>query len=177
MCCKNFYRRIIPFAIALAIGLLAANFLYKENIENKTLKQSRLSDKLLVIEGDGDDVWSGVIACEMNGFNEKSESVVSSIDIDEKPIFPGDFPLEIISETKAQYTKKARQKETQGKVILRATFLANGKIGKISVINGLPDGLTKEAISVAKQIKFKPAGNCWGFENKTATVTYTFSLN
>jgi len=176
MCCKNLWKRIIPFAIALAIGLVTANILYKQNLESKTLKPSRLGDKVFVV-GDGDD-GSGVIGCYPNGFNEKRESVTSIIDVDtDRLLLAGDYHLKVISEIPAKYTEVARRNRTQGKVVLRVDFLTNGKIGKISVVESLPHGLTEQAISATKQIKFQPAGHCWGFNNETATVTYNFSLN
>lgn len=178
MCCKNLWKRIIPFTIALAIGLVTANILYKQNLESKTLKPSRLGDKVFVV-GDGDDDGSGVIGCYPNGFNEKRESVTSFIEGNPKNYLQmaGEYPLEIISEIRAKYTETANRKGTQGKVVLRVTFLDNGKIGKILVVKDLPNGLTKEAISAAKQIKFTPASSHGTFYSQTKTVTYTFSLN
>ncbi len=175
MCGKNFWKRIIPFVIALAIGLLAANVLHKENIEDKTLKQSRLSDNYFIIQRDKDDDWSG---CEMKDFHEKRQSVTSFIEGNPKNYLQlaAEYPLEIISETRAKYTEAANLKGTQGKVVLRVTFLENGKIGKISVVSGLPNGLTEEAISAAKQIKFTPAMSHGTRYSQTKTVTYTFSL-
>lgn len=156
MCCKNFWKRIIPFVIALAIGFFAVNFSYNK--------------------GNADIEIS---ACNMNKFSrEKRESVTSVIDVNsDRLMLAGDYHVKVISEIPAKYTEVARQNRTQGKVILRVDFLANGKIGKISVVESLPHGLTEQAISATKQIKFQPAGHCWGFNNETATVTYTFSLN
>lgn len=73
------------------------------------------------------------------------------------PVEPLDTPFEIINSPKPIMTKEARENNVQGIVILRVKFLADGKIGSIDVVSGLPYGLTEQAISAAKQIKFIPA--------------------
>jgi TonB family protein len=65
-------------------------------------------------------------------------------------------PLRILSKPRAPYTTEARENEITGVVALRITFLASGKIGSISVVRGLPNGLTQEAIKAAQNIKFEP---------------------
>ncbi|MDQ3130463.1 MAG: energy transducer TonB [Acidobacteriota bacterium] len=45
----------------------------------------------------------------------------------------------------------------QGTVTLRVEFLANGQIGKATAVNGLPYGLTENAVEAAKKVKFIPA--------------------
>lgn len=44
--------------------------------------------------------------------------------------------LRIVAKPKPAYTDQARKKLEQGHVLLRVAFLANGRIGSISVING-----------------------------------------
>ena len=68
---------------------------------------------------------------------------------------PRNRPLEITFKPKASYPPDV-QAHVQGTVTLRVEFLATGTIGKISVIKGLPYGLTEEAIKAARGIKFKP---------------------
>jgi len=36
------------------------------------------------------------------------------------------------------------------------TFMANGSIGGVSTVKGLPYGLTEKAIAAARQIRFTP---------------------
>ena len=50
----------------------------------------------------------------------------------------------------------ARNRPT-GTVILRVVFAKTGRVENITVIRGLPNGLTEKCIEAAKQIKFKPA--------------------
>ncbi len=71
-----------------------------------------------------------------------------------------DSPLKILSTPTPGLTKsqlKLGNIEVQGAVLLRAEFLANGQIGKVSPVSSLPFGLTENAIEAAHQIKFEPA--------------------
>ncbi len=56
-----------------------------------------------------------------------------------------------------QYTEKARANGVTGKVILKAVFCRTGKVTNIEVVQGLPDGLTENAVESTRRIKFKPA--------------------
>lgn len=64
--------------------------------------------------------------------------------------------LKILSKPRPGYTAKARANNVRGKVTLRITFLANSRIGNVSAVKGLPDGLTQMAIKAAQGIKFRP---------------------
>lgn len=64
--------------------------------------------------------------------------------------------LRIISKPLGKYTVAARESDIQGTVVLRITFLASGQIGSISVVKGLPHGLTEQAIVAARLILFEP---------------------
>lgn len=55
------------------------------------------------------------------------------------------------------YTDAARANGTQGSVVLRVRVAEDGTVNAISVIRGLPDGLTEQAIAAARLSKFKPA--------------------
>jgi TonB family protein len=59
---------------------------------------------------------------------------------------------------------------------LRATFSKNGTIGAVSVISGLPDGLTEQAIEAVKGIKFEPAMRDGVPYSVTKPVEYTFTI-
>jgi protein TonB len=64
--------------------------------------------------------------------------------------------IRILSKPRPGYTDEARQQNVRGTVILRVTFLANGSIGSVSTVKGLPYGLTEKAIAAARQIRFTP---------------------
>src|SRR3954470_22203029 len=49
------------------------------------------------------------------------------------------------------FTEEALDNETHGVVRLRAVFTSKGEVTNISVVRGLPDGLTRNAIDAARQ--------------------------
>lgn len=55
------------------------------------------------------------------------------------------------------YTEEARKNQVVGTVKLRAVLASSGEVTNITVIQGLPDGLTERTIAAAKKMKFKPA--------------------
>lgn len=84
--------------------------------------------------------------------------------------------VKILSKPRANYTDAARQNQVQGKVVLRVTFSANGSIGAISVISGLGNGLTEQAIAAARGIRFEPAKRAGVPYSVTKPVEYTFTI-
>jgi TonB family protein len=84
--------------------------------------------------------------------------------------------LVVLRKPQAKYTDAARNALTKGRVRLRVTFSENGSIEKIVVLDGLPNGLTENAVRVARLIRFVPQET----DNKPVTVTktveYSFSI-
>lgn len=88
----------------------------------------------------------------------------------------GTTALKILSKPRAESTEESRKNQVQGTVILRVTFLADGTIGAVSPISGLPDGLTAQAIEAAKKIRFEPAMKDGKPITVVKQVQYTFTL-
>lgn len=63
----------------------------------------------------------------------------------------------IIDKPEPGFTEEARRNLTSGRVTLRAVFAADGRVRYISVVKGLPDGLTERSVEAARRIRFKPA--------------------
>jgi len=63
----------------------------------------------------------------------------------------------ILYKEKAQYTREAKDNGVSGTVVLSAVFGADGTLGNIRIVRGLPDGLTEKAIEAAQKIRFEPA--------------------
>jgi TonB family protein len=82
----------------------------------------------------------------------------------------------VILKPRANYTDRARRNETQGKVVLRVVFNARGGIGAISVVSGLPDGLTEQAIAAARRLLFIPARRNGVAYSVVKPVEYTFTI-
>ncbi len=92
--------------------------------------------------------------------------------------------LFIISNPRANYTDRARQKNVSGRVLLRVTFQSNGEIGEVVYISESSKkkkltkyGLVEQAIVAAKKIKFKPATDDKGNPiTVTKNVEYSFTI-
>lgn len=65
--------------------------------------------------------------------------------------------VQILSKPEPTYTDLAKKNQVVGTVVLRAVFSSAGTVTNIHVVSGLADGLSEQAISAAKQIKFVPA--------------------
>lgn len=89
---------------------------------------------------------------------------------------PGVVPILVIAKLRAQFTEAARTKKTSGKVVLNVAFAADGSIEKILVVNGLPNGLTEQAVKVARMIRFLPEEKDGVRVSVTRNVEYTFSF-
>ena len=84
--------------------------------------------------------------------------------------------LKIIEKPRATYSDAGRENAIQGTVTLRVTFHANGTIGEIAVLNGLPNGLTEKAIAAARSIKFEPEIRNGVAVTVTRQIAYSFIL-
>ncbi|HJT30063.1 MAG TPA: energy transducer TonB [Pyrinomonadaceae bacterium] len=65
--------------------------------------------------------------------------------------------LRILAKPDAGYTDEARRNNISGQVVLRVMFGETGQVDNISVVRGLPFGLTERAIAAARLIEFEPA--------------------
>jgi TonB family protein len=66
-------------------------------------------------------------------------------------------PVFIIYKSEPQYTDAARNNNVQGTIRLRALLKADGTVGGVIVVRSLDEGLDKNAVAVARQIRFRPA--------------------
>src|SRR5215470_14320660 len=82
----------------------------------------------------------------------------------------------ILLREKARYTEDARRNKVNGIVILGVIFAADGQIIIEKVIQGLPYGLTENAIAAAKTIRFNPATKDGKPINLRSTLEFSFEL-
>lgn len=82
--------------------------------------------------------------------------------------------LRIISKPDAGYTDEARRNNVRGQVVLRVLFGETGQVNRISVVKGLPHGLTERAIAAARLIEFEPAELDGKKVDYPLTVVYVF---
>jgi len=161
MCCKGFWKRIVSFGLTLSLGLIIAAIWQSANSADKT----QTVEKAVYVNEVPPRSW----VCNRNNYSK---------DLSEKPAKPvgPTEGVKVLSKPRAIYTDAARANFTQGKVVLRATFSKNGTIGAVSVISGLPDGLTEQAIEAVKGIKFEPAMRDGVPYSVTKPVEYTFTI-
>jgi TonB family protein len=74
------------------------------------------------------------------------------------------------------FTEEARRNNVTGLVRLRAILSASGEVTGISVVKGLPDGLTEKAISAARQIRFRPAQKDGRTVSQYVVLEYNFNI-
>jgi TonB family protein len=69
--------------------------------------------------------------------------------VDKKPV--------VLNRPRPNYTERARRNGVQGSVTMRVLIDEKGAVSRVKVLEGLPDGLTEQALKAAYQLKFKPA--------------------
>lgn len=74
------------------------------------------------------------------------------------------------------YTEEARLNDVEGVVRLRAVLSSSGRVTNISVVRGLPDGLTEKAIAAARLIKFTPAQKDGRPVSQYVVIEYHFTI-
>jgi TonB family protein len=84
--------------------------------------------------------------------------------------------LKIRKKPNPGYTEEAKSVGIQGVVVLRVEFRADGTIGDVQPVKGLPGGLTEKAIEAARLIEFEPELVDGQPSGKMLTVTYRFRL-
>jgi TonB family protein len=74
------------------------------------------------------------------------------------------------------FTEDARKNNVTGVVRLRAILHASGGVQSITVVKGLPDGLTEKAIAAARQIRFTPAEKDGHSVSQYVVLEYNFNI-
>ena len=87
-----------------------------------------------------------------------------------------DSSVKILSKPEASYTFAAGRQHVVGVVRLTVVFARSGEINDVQVINGLPAGLTENAIAVARQITFTPAMKNGHPVSVRMVLVYNFEL-
>ena len=82
----------------------------------------------------------------------------------------------ITSKPEPGFSEEARKNNAQGTVKLRLALRADGTVGDVSVIKGLPFGLTERAIQAAKRIQFVPAQREGRNVSQWITIEYNFNI-
>lgn len=139
---QNSLKKIVTFSAAFLIGIFAFS-VYKKpdsiivdnaNVVDKQSKEFKNEKK-------------GIGASSRNsGIVQNAENITSN----------NSKRLKVLYKPRPIYTQEARIKNIEGNVRVRVVFLANGEIGTITEVAGLPFGLTEKAIQAARKMKFEP---------------------
>jgi TonB family protein len=97
-----------------------------------------------------------------------AEAIFLEPDVSQKPV--------ITFRPEPLYTERARQKQTTGYVRLRLVLSADGMVRHILVLKTLPNGLTQQALNVARQITFTPAMKDGRPVSQYVTIDYNFNI-
>lgn len=165
MCRKNFWARIISFALTLLFGLSSASIFQKQKPANENQKNIESRNKI-IYSSEGTGFAAG---CTAKSYDT---SVIGKPRISRSET----EPLRITSKPRANYTDAARHNQVQGTVTLRVVFTASGQIGSVSPVNTLPCGLTEQAIAAAKEIQFEPAKKNGVPQTVAKLVQYSFTI-
>ncbi|MGH9871162.1 MAG: TonB family protein [Pyrinomonadaceae bacterium] len=82
----------------------------------------------------------------------------------------------ILAKPEPVYTELARSQQITGTVILRAVLAADGTVKHLLILSSLPAGLTQQALSAAKKIKFIPASKDGRPVSTYVQLEYNFNL-
>ncbi len=155
MCCKSFWKKVIPFGLTLLVSIFAVNVFQEIGYTNKNLAN---------------------FPAEKNYLENKTENNYGIETEPEVSVRSGTNSLKFLEKPISRYTNLARENNITGTVRLKVVFLANGKIGEIKVIQGLEFGLTNQAVESAKQIKFEPATQNGKPINVVKIIEYNFNI-
>lgn len=132
------------------------------------MKASALKPLLIVILVSMSSIYLSHQNLAQTDQDSKAEKVYDGKDVDTK--------IKILSKPEAVYTNEAARQNVVGVVKLSAVFTSSGDVRNIEVINGLPAGLTENAIAVARQITFTPAMKDGQAVSVRMVLVYTFEL-
>jgi TonB family protein len=146
-----FLKRVLPFALALVVGLMLVKFL---GINGWRANRMDTPQRVGVLVGG-------------NGFPDGGR-VFKPGEVDQK--------AQIIYRAQPQYTEEARANAAEGTVVLRAVFSADSQVTNVRVVSGLPYGLTERAVEAAREIRFTPAMKDGRAVSQYIQIEYNFNL-
>ena len=88
---------------------------------------------------------------------------------------PSDHKAKIRNRTAPSMTQQALSDGTHGTVVIEAVLCRNGQVTDLEVLEGLPNGLTEEAIRSVLGIEFTPAEI--NFHSVSQKIRFEFSFN
>ncbi len=81
-------------------------------------------------------------------------------------------PPRVLHRVEPRYTETARKIRVEGVVVLSLLIDTGGRVADVTVLRGLPFGLTENAVSAARQWQFEPCT----FNGDPVNVRYTLTV-
>ncbi len=131
----------------------------------------------LETKSEGIEIGKGA---EVNLGDENHQKNSETINLEDGSIIDSQnkiTPIQVVARFDPASSLLASQNKTIGSVILEVVFLANGSVGNVKVIKGLPYDLTENSISAVKKTVFLPAKKNGLNVNEIKRVEYKFNHN
>lgn len=143
--------KILAFAAALCLNV---SLCYALNLLTPALLEAIYERPVMSAE-------THRTACDCYSFQEEPISnrfeYLTAFDESTGEASAVDRKAEITFMPRAGYTSQAERNNTAGTVKIGVILSASGKVKNVKILQGLPDGLNKEALTAARRIKFEPA--------------------
>jgi TonB family protein len=104
-------------------------------------------------------------------------AVLPKVGAPSAPGSPAASKAHILNRPRPNYTEQARWNHADGNVTVKVLLRADGTVGSVQVVRGLPDGLSLKAVEAARQLEFDPARDADGGPLDTwMTVSVNFTI-
>lgn len=160
MFATHFLKRVLPFALALLTGVGAWSLLNP---------RARVFGDLLYLERGGGRGWGRGHRARRCRHRREYSRAYTAAEVTTRAV--------LLAKPEPGYTYEARANNVAGVVTLRMVLGADGHVSDIDVLEGLPDGLTGQAIDAAQRIKFAPAQRDGRPVSQWVTAEYVFKLD
>jgi protein TonB len=148
-----FIKRLLPFVLTLLLGLAVGSLFKSEPAPTGNLELSIAPPPP-----------AAVAVSQPVDYSQ----VFSQRDVTQK--------ARILSRAEPEYTARARAHQISGTAILKAVLSSTGEVTNITVIKGLPDGLTEACIESMRHMEFVPAVKDGRPVSQYIQVEYNFNL-
>lgn len=160
----NVIKRVLPFTLTLIIGAALGNLV--SAVFSRTSSSPNVSaPSARTYKSRGCRSRERV---EANTLTFGNDRIFRPEELEQRAV--------LLSKPQPNFTEAARMNNVSGTVRLRVVLGANGDVSNITVISGLPDGLTERAIDAAHGIRFMPAWKDGRRVSQYVPVEYIFSV-
>jgi TonB family protein len=169
-----FLKRVLPFTLTLLLGAILGTlagraFRAAKDIATLTagdaeVREYKIHRQGRACGGGGGGRGSGIGP----SYGSASNDIYAAREVERQAV--------LLSKPEPGFTEAARQNNTSGVVTLRMALTSTGQVSNVSVIRGLPDGLTERAMEAAMGVKFEPALKDGRPVSQWITLEYNFNI-